>query len=205
MSGWYINVHGGEVYRYGENNDVRIESVSYQLSRLPRFVGATRFPYWIGQHCVNVVHLLNHMGCGVHTQKAGLLHDAHEYIMGDMPTPFERWFCDRFANGENVIEQAKQAVDADILPTLGVPYPFDERTARDVKHADITAFLAESHVVFGNRPSWLDAYMSAPEVNINHVEYLIPFITPMDSETVDEMFMKRYERLTHDCDLAEAS
>jgi len=205
MSDWYINVHGSDVYRYGKPNAVSIESVSYHLSRLPRFVGATTFPLWISQHCLGVEELLAYMGCGVAVRKGGLLHDAHEYIMGDMPTPFERWFCERYAGGEDIIEQAKQHLDADILPSLGVEYPFDERTARDIKYADKTAFLAESHVVFGTRPVWLDAYMDQPWVNIDHVEFLIPRISPMSSEDAHREFLKRYERLNDESDLAEAS
>lgn len=58
------------------------------LSRLPRFNGATRGrPYSVAQHSILVADILKGQRHNLHTLRAGLLHDAHEAVMGDIATP----------------------------------------------------------------------------------------------------------------------
>lgn len=68
---------------------VSLTDFATALSRLPRFLGATRHgrPYSVAQHSVLVMQIIER---GRHTtllQRAALLHDAHEALMGDIPTP----------------------------------------------------------------------------------------------------------------------
>lgn len=64
--------------------DVHIEDVARSLSRIPRFLGHTRVPYSVAQHCVLVSRLCPH--CPL----LGLLHDAPEAFAGDLITPVKR-------------------------------------------------------------------------------------------------------------------
>jgi hypothetical protein len=205
MSEFYINIHEDKIYHYGQDNDISIQTVAYQLARLPRFAGASAFPYTVGQHSLNVVRLLTYFNASIEARLSGLVHDAHEILLGDIPTPFQHWFAQRFSKGEDLLEQAKTALDADILPSLGVPYPFSKSVSTLVHYADKTAFLAEANVVFKNRPQWLDSYMSASWVNIIHVERLMPHIHQEAAELVEQTFIETYENLQNEYTSSKAS
>lgn len=66
-----------------------LTDIATSLSRLPRFNGATRGPhiYSVAHHSCFVADLLERGRHNVHIQRAGLLHDAHECLMGDITTP----------------------------------------------------------------------------------------------------------------------
>lgn len=68
-------------------SSIDIRDIACHLSRINRFLGATMFPISVAQHSVNVAHLLAIRGADAMTQLIGLLHDAHEAYMGDVPTP----------------------------------------------------------------------------------------------------------------------
>lgn len=71
---------------------VTLTDLATSLSRLPRFLGNTRGPYAysVAQHSVLVMQLLEDQGLPSTLLRAALLHDAHEALMGDIPTPVKR-------------------------------------------------------------------------------------------------------------------
>ena len=62
-----------------------ITEIADHLSKINRFLGATRVPYSVAEHSVRVVELLP-----PELQLAGLLHDASEAYLGDMPSYLKR-------------------------------------------------------------------------------------------------------------------
>jgi hypothetical protein len=64
---------------------IDIVEIAEVLSRVHRFAGHTLVPYTVAQHSVHVAH-------AVPTRLAlwGLLHDAAEAYMGDLPRPLKR-------------------------------------------------------------------------------------------------------------------
>lgn len=62
-----------------------IEDIARSLSRIPRWLGHTSHAvaYSVAQHSVRVSLLLNATGY----ELEGLLHDAHEAFLGDIPRP----------------------------------------------------------------------------------------------------------------------
>jgi hypothetical protein len=70
--------------------DVTLEDIAHSLSRLPRFLGHTRgaIPYSVAQHSCLVMALLDD-GATRQLEQAAILHDAHEALMGDLPTPLK--------------------------------------------------------------------------------------------------------------------
>ena len=59
-----------------------IECCIQSMSKVCRFNGNTRFFYSNLQHCINVSNI-----CPTELKLAGLLHDIHEAIIGDIVTP----------------------------------------------------------------------------------------------------------------------
>lgn len=68
---------------------IHLRDVSRNLSRLPRFGGATVKPWSVLQHSLLVWRLAERDGAPAEDQLAALLHDAPEYLLGDMMSPLK--------------------------------------------------------------------------------------------------------------------
>ena len=73
--------------------DIEIEDIAHGLARVTRWNGQTRGKYGfsVAQHCV-LVECLVRLNAPKTNQKCclvALLHDAPEYVIGDMITPFK--------------------------------------------------------------------------------------------------------------------
>lgn len=62
--------------------DICIEDIAHALSLQNRFNGVTKYPYSVAQHCVNVAYI-----CGGDEMLNGLMHDASEAYIRDLPVP----------------------------------------------------------------------------------------------------------------------
>jgi 5'-deoxynucleotidase YfbR-like HD superfamily hydrolase len=77
---------------------VDAESMAYALARICRYGG--RLPtvsnggiafYSVADHCVLVSTIIERWGEDELCQLAGLVHDAHEALIGDIVTPVKYW------------------------------------------------------------------------------------------------------------------
>lgn len=66
----------------------RLSDIATQLSRAPRFAGATKSQWSVAAHSRLVESLLP-VGASARLHLRALLHDAHEFIIGDIPTPVQ--------------------------------------------------------------------------------------------------------------------
>lgn len=64
--------------------DLDIRDIAHNLSLLCRYTGAFPFHYSVAQHSLLVSDLMMADGHGRNTCLAGLLHDAAEYVFGDV-------------------------------------------------------------------------------------------------------------------------
>ena len=62
-----------------EPEEIDITDMARGLSRIPRYVGQTLKPYWVGDHSVLVARIFIKQG-NLLLAKHGLLHDGAEYI-----------------------------------------------------------------------------------------------------------------------------
>ena len=73
--------------------DIEIEDIAHGLARVARWNGQTRgdHAFSVAQHCVLVESIFNHCNKGMNKNMrlAALLHDAAEYVIGDMISPFK--------------------------------------------------------------------------------------------------------------------
>ena len=70
--------------------DIHILDIAHALSQICRFGGHTSSFYSVAEHSINVATLLEQQGADKITVLAGLLHDATEAYMGDMPRPIKQ-------------------------------------------------------------------------------------------------------------------
>lgn len=120
------------------------------LARIPRFNGAvTGGHYSVAQHSVLIADTILDDGGDAEAATVGLLHDAHEYIWGDVTTPAQDGLAElevemfgdsRFAQ---VLREAKQRADAAIFRACGVPWPPPPQIVRTVKAYDLRMLATE--------------------------------------------------------------
>lgn len=67
--------------------DIRIQDIAHALANQCRFSGHTRFHYSVAEHSVRVSEALSRQSKEV--QLWGLLHDASEAYLVDLPTPLK--------------------------------------------------------------------------------------------------------------------
>ena len=129
---------------------ITIEALARGLCR-PRWANATELPVTIAQHSVLVMEIFIRRNPALrHAAIYPLLHDAHEYLLGDLITPTVRLLAHSMPTLPAVIGTHKARVDAVIRQALGVPPP-DIETLALVHEADQLA----AHV------EWLSAMPSA--------------------------------------------
>src|SRR5690606_33703015 len=73
--------------------DIEIEDIAHGLARVARWNGQTKglHPFSVAQHCLLVEALLAQAQDNLDRQArlAALLHDAAEYVIGDIISPFK--------------------------------------------------------------------------------------------------------------------
>lgn len=197
---WYIHTNGGGKFIYGSPlADVTVEDVAHHLSNNCRFSGATRFHYSVAQHSILVADLVKSWGADEETELKALGHDAHEYVMGDLATPFQRWFEEEFCEGADMIEQAKTRLDNVILPKIGIDPNWDEGTRRLIKRADKIAFHVESYQLFDETPEWWTELVYNNGFTVDDIPLDIR-LERMLPEAAKIAFLERYGELTNGVD-----
>jgi hypothetical protein len=158
--------------------DVRVEDIAHALSHLCRFGGHTRQFYSVAQHSVLVS-----LHCDEADALWGLLHDAAEAYVVDVPRPLKKLL--RQGHSASYYDYAESAV-MDAIAThfdlpLGVP--------RSVKLADETLLATEARDLLG---PLVDGW-SHQEAN----GYLVfaDRIIPMPPAEAEMAFLNRFARL----------
>jgi 5'-deoxynucleotidase YfbR-like HD superfamily hydrolase len=173
--------------------DVEIEDIAHGLARIGRWNGQTLGPHFfsVAQHTL-LVEAVAKQQAGHVDRRLGLaimLHDAPEYVIGDMITPFKRVIGDAYKGVEKRLEAA-------IHVRFGLPAELPAELRRVLKAADSgAAFLEATRLAgfsieealkfFGPRP----ALPAAAERE---------FLTPWPVATAEERFLKRFRQLLGD-------
>lgn len=128
-------------------SDITIDDIVLSLSRECRFGNFTRSFYSVAQHSVNVSTQIRATGGDREAQLIGLLHDAHEAYIGDVPSPHKRVYGDMFAEVEQTLTNA-------VCLRFGLPIPHQWPAV--VHEADERLLFAEA-LRFMPDPEWVDA------------------------------------------------
>lgn len=130
--------------------------VAPQLARVARFGGAVGSgAYSVAQHCVVGADALYHETRDPTLAAAFLLHDAHEYLIGDIITPVVEALSVHLTvdNGREVavrvpevrmqLSRLKSRLDQAIHHAAGLPWPLPRHTAAAVKAMDLRVLRTE--------------------------------------------------------------
>lgn len=126
-----ITYLGEAVYPNGKNAP-ELYSIGVALGRIPRFCGHTRDFYPVLAHVQVVAAIMP-----VEYALAGLLHDAPEACVSDVPTP---WKTQVARNREHMLLRR-------IYEKNELAWPLEEAVQEAVDTADHMALAAEAHVI----------------------------------------------------------
>lgn len=170
--------------------DVEIEDIAHGLARVARWNGQTKGAhiFSVAQHALLVEALarakvprLDAAG-----RRAVLLHDAPEYVIGDMISPFKA-----------VIGDSYKAVEKRLLAAIhlrfGLPAKLPERLTDLIKAADRGAAFLEATRLAGFDPTEARKIFGQPPKFSVAIER--DYLTPWPAETAEKHFRERLEGL----------
>jgi uncharacterized protein len=120
-----------------QTEHIEIRDIAHHLALLNRFCGATDMPISVAQHSVYVARVVAHLKGDPIAQLWGLLHDAHEAYVGDIPRPMRRIL------GIDCISSTAARLDITITTRFGLHSRLTAEHFDLVKVADDMALAAE--------------------------------------------------------------
>jgi hypothetical protein len=111
---------------------------AHALSQINRFTGHTTAFYSVAQHCCAV-----HDHLPLEARGYGLLHDAHEWAVGDMSTPLARALDILVPGFRMRWATLKARHDQAIFSAAGLPWPLPASILHAVEEADARALATE--------------------------------------------------------------
>lgn len=148
-----------------------IQDIAHALSMQCRFSGHVKKFYSVAQHCVLVSYI-----CDFEDALWGLLHDASEAYLVDVPSPLKR--SGKF---DAYITFEKQMQDA-----ICKRFNLDTKEPPSVKRADKLLLATEARDLMGPlHTDWVQPCEPLPFT-----------ITPLPPEEAKDLFMKRFFELT---------
>jgi len=167
--------------------DIEIEDIAHGLARVARWNGQTigEHAFSVAQHSVVVEEIAAHMrpGLAARWRLAALLHDAPEYVIGDMISPFKTALGVDYRDFEERLETA-------IHVRFGLPARAPAEIKALIKDADrACAFFEATQIAgFGHDES-LELFGAPPH------GYELR-ITPMSVAIAEARYLERYQQLT---------
>lgn len=119
---------------------IDINDVAVVLARIPRFNGHTRVPYSVAEHSVRVYWRAEELGATQEGCLWALLHDATEYVIGDLASPAKQ-LCPEYRQIEERLKRAI-ATRFELRPTL--------QDSAIVQQADAELVYVEGRSLFLN-------------------------------------------------------
>lgn len=150
------------------------------LSRARRWAGQSHVEYSVAQHSVEVYRLLKRWSPDrLDLQMAGLMHDASEAYLGDVPTPWKALMPDYLAVERRLMNMV--AVRFNFSPAL--------LDSLELQNADTVLKLVESRDLF--KPSRLcDLFPGEEEVSVSY-----PELQPVGTGRAAQLFTEAYLEL----------
>jgi 5'-deoxynucleotidase YfbR-like HD superfamily hydrolase len=170
--------------------DVEIEDIAHGLARVARWNGQTRgvHSFSVAQHSLLVEAIASHLNPDWSDawRLMALLHDAPEYVIGDMISPFKV-----------VMGDAYKSVELRLLTAIhlrfGLPATTPAVLKKKTKEADtIAAFFEATRLAGFSREEAL-TYFGRPKALPAEV---LAWLDPLDTETAQAHLLSRFADLS---------
>jgi hypothetical protein len=168
--------------------DVEIEDIAHGLARVARWNGQTKgeHAFSVAQHCVLVERIVHELKPNI-TREArlmALLHDAPEYVIGDLISPFKAAVGIDYKAFENRLMSA-------IHIRFGLPPKPTVELLALLKKADIISAFHEATQLAGFTPAEAKKYFGTPPRGTR-----FPRLVPLSTADAQAQFLECFKRLT---------
>lgn len=172
--------------------DIEIADIAHGLARVARWNGQTK-----GAHALSVAQhslLVETIASSLHPRwskawrRAALLHDAPEYVIGDLISPFKA------AVGLDYKAFELRLLSA-IHRRFGVPEPLPGATTQAIKAADRIAAYFEATVLAGFAPEEATRFFGMPKLPAA-LDRELRALTPLPAEQANTDFLARFTALS---------
>ena len=172
--------------------DIEIEDIAQGLSRVARWNGQTdgTWAFTVAQHSVLVEDLAARLRPNIDARwrLAALLHDAQEYVVGDLISPFKAAVGADYKAFENRLAGAIQV-------RFGLPRELPDNLGSLIKRADRAAAYLEATQLAGFDAAEGQRYFGKPRGAAAPAILKIR-LQPVAPEEAKARFVKRFEVLT---------
>jgi 5'-deoxynucleotidase YfbR-like HD superfamily hydrolase len=173
--------------------DIEIEDIAHGLARVARWNGQTlgEHAFSVAQHSLVVEEIAAHVqpGLAARWRLAALLHDAPEYVIGDMISPFKAALGMDYKAFEERLETA-------IHLRFGLPSKVPEPIRLLLKQADRASAYFEAVQLAGFTPGESERLFGAPPAAYGLV------IDPLAPAAAQARYLERFRTLAEAAGLA---
>ena len=167
--------------------DVEISDIAHGLARVSRWNGQTfgDHPFSVAQHSLVVEDIFRRLGkASADECQMALLHDAPEYVIGDMISPFKAVV----GGGYKAVEKRLEAA---IHLRFGLPAHPDKALKDRIKKADTVCAFFEATELAGFTEEEARKFFGIPR-GFNRDTIMI---VPLPAKEAEILFLKRFEAL----------
>jgi 5'-deoxynucleotidase YfbR-like HD superfamily hydrolase len=168
--------------------DIEIEDIAHGLARVARWNGQTTgaHAFSVAQHCVLVERLAAELSPRIarEARLAALLHDASEYVIGDLISPFKA------AVGIDYKDFERRLLAA-IHIRFGVPAHLPQELATLIKRADTISAYFEATQLAGFSGAEARRFFGTPPKGLK-----APRLVTLAPAEAQARFLERFKQLT---------
>jgi len=172
--------------------DIEIEDIAHGLARVARWNGQTRgdHTFSVADHSLLVEAIANDLDSALSKEHAlaALLHDAPEYVIGDLISPFKA-----------ALSIDYRAFEAKLLAAIhlrfGLPADLPEAVNRLIKRADKIAAYYEAIGLAGFSRDEARRFFGQPRGLSPAVVQALTQLSPLPAAEGEARFLKRFHQL----------
>ena len=169
-------------------DDIEIEDIAHGLARVARWNGQTIGPhaFSVAQHSLLVADIAEALNPDFSTpfRRAALLHDAPEYVIGDLISPFKA------ALGLDY-KAFEMRLLAAIHVRFAIPQALPVNVTQAIKDADRIAAFYEAIGLAGFSHAEAETFFGVPNIAADSIKHLRA-ITPLSARDAQQQFLKRF-------------
>jgi uncharacterized protein len=173
--------------------DIEIEDIAHGLARVARWNGQTKgdHAFSVAQHCVLVEAIAGHVNKAMSKEARlmALLHDAPEYVVGDMISPFKA------ALGLDYKAFEKRLLQA-IHVRFGIAREESEELEAEIKSADKVAAYLEATQLAGFTVPEAEKFFGRPRGLSGEGSPKFFKLKPLATNDAATLFLKRFKVLS---------
>lgn len=171
--------------------DIEIEDIAHGLARVARWNGQTRgaYAFSVAQHCLVVTDIVNALWPDFSSNEllAALLHDAPEYVIGDLISPFK-----------TAIGLDYKSFELKLLQAIYCRFEIRELTiaaAAAIKQADTIAAYYEATRLAGFDTAEAELFFGNPNLP-TELHGALAVLEPVSAGDAQSLFLARFADLS---------